>query len=126
LVRRRLAGAVLRRRLDGAPLERWAVDQLRRGDPGTILQAGSALGAFGSHRWIGEVDVPAAVVVTAQDSLVHPRRQLALAAALPGSEVFPVQGDHGVCVADPGRFVPVLVDACSWVAARARVPAPRA
>jgi len=120
MVRRRLTGTVLRRRLDGAPLERWAVDQFRLGDPGAILQAGSALGAFDSHRWLGAVDVPTAVVVTAQDSLIHPRRQLALAAAIPGARALPVHGDHGVCVADPGRFVPVLVEACADVAARAR------
>ncbi|HMC51668.1 MAG TPA: alpha/beta hydrolase [Acidimicrobiales bacterium] len=121
-VRRRLSGTVLRRRLDGAPLERWAMEQLRRGDPGTILQAGSALGAFSSHRWLGGVDVPTAVVVTTQDALIDPRRQLALARAIPDSRVFPVDGDHGVVVTDPRRFVPVLVDACTWVGARARAP----
>jgi len=118
VVRRRLSGAVLRRRLDGAPLEVWAAEQFGTGDPGTILQAGSALGAFDSHRWIGAVDVPTAVVVTAQDSLIHPRRQMALARAIPGALALPVAGDHGVCVMAPRRFVPVLVEACSWVAAR--------
>ena len=126
VVRRRVAGTVLRRRVDGAPLEGWAIDQFRQGDPGTILQAGSALGSFSSHRWIGGVDVPTAVVVTAQDSLIHPRRQLALAAAIPGAEVFRVHGDHGISVADPRRFVPVLIDACTRVAARARTLEPRA
>src|SRR5205807_289235 len=113
VVRRRLSGAVLRRRLDGAPLEVWAAEQFGAGDPGTILQAGSALGAFDSHRWIGAVDVPTAVVVTAQDSLIHPRRQMALARAIPGALALPVAGDHGVCVMAPRRFVPVLVEACS-------------
>jgi hypothetical protein len=59
-------------------------------------------------------------VVTAQDSLIHPRRQLALARAIPDAKALPVPGDHGVCVMAPSRFVPVLVEACSWVAARRR------
>ena len=44
--------------------------------------AGSRPGA-----WIGEVDVPTAVVVTSRDVLVPTDRQLALAAAIPGAQV---------------------------------------
>lgn len=117
-VRARVADRVLSNRLDGSPLSEWAVGELRRNDPVALAHAGHAIGRFSSKAWIGEVDVPTAVVVTEDDSVVPPHRQRRLAEAIPGAQVFPVRGDHGVCVAAPHRFVPVLVRACSTVAAR--------
>ena len=108
-----------RRTAAGIPIADWAVSEFRRGDPAAILQAGSAIGGFRSHEWIGAVKVPTAVVVTTHDQLVAPHRQLSLAQAIPGATTHPVAGDHGVCVADPRRFVPVLVEACTSVASRA-------
>jgi 3-oxoadipate enol-lactonase len=118
-VRSRVADRFLSNRLDGSPLADWAVEELRRNDPLVLAQAGNAIGRFTSHEWIGQVDVPTAVVVTEQDSVVPPHRQRKLAASIPGATVHPVAGDHGVCVANPRRFVPVLLEACSSVAARA-------
>jgi len=66
------------------------------------------------------------VVVTELDSVVPVRRQRALAAAIPDASVHPVPGDHGVCAMDPGLFVPVLVDACLSVTARAQADRRRA
>ena len=37
--------------------------------------------------------------------------------------VFEVHGDHLACVRNPDRFVPTLVEACSYVAAKAARPA---
>lgn len=101
-----------------SPAEGWFADELQRNDWTAILEAGRSLGRFDSRSWIGEVDVPAAVVPVMGDSLVPPRRQLALARSIPGATVHPVQGDHTVCVTDPRRFVPVLVAACADVAGR--------
>ena len=116
VVRNGVADRVVGRRAAGIPIAEWGAAELRRGDPASILQAGSAIGGFRSHAWIGEVDVPTAVVVTTQDQLVSPYRQLGLAEAIPGATVHLVEGDHGVCVASPRRFVPALLDACSTVA----------
>ncbi|MCA1705942.1 MAG: alpha/beta hydrolase, partial [Actinobacteria bacterium] len=69
---------------------------------------------FSSAGWVGEVDVPTAVVVTMRDVLVPPERQLALARAIPGTTVHPVDGDHGAFL-DPDGFPPVLVGACRAV-----------
>lgn len=126
-MRERVADRVLTNRLDGGPLSTWAVDELRRNDPVALAHAGHAIGRFSSREWIGEVDVPTAVVVTEDDRVVPPHRQRKLAAAIPGATVHPVRGDHGVCVAAPRRFVPVLLQACSTVAARvsAATVAPR-
>ena len=68
--------------------------------------------------------MPTAVVVTEQDRLVPPRRQRKLAEAIPGARVVSVQGDHGVCVADPRAFVPALMNACSMVAAARHTASP--
>lgn len=118
-VRRELTSRVIRRRLAGGQWAEWALSEMQRNDTSAILQAGWTIGQFRSHDWIGEVDVPTAVVVTAHDRVVHPNRQLRLAEAIPGAEVVTVDGDHGSCVTDPDRFVPGFVDACKAVAARA-------
>ena len=101
-------------------MAQWIASELRGNDPAAVLEAGGSLGRFSSHRWIGDVDGPAAVVVTELDGLVRPSRQRALAAAIPGASVHPVAADHGACVARPDLFVPALLDACVSVTARVR------
>ncbi|MGH9065604.1 MAG: alpha/beta fold hydrolase [Acidimicrobiales bacterium] len=115
-VRQPLATAFIRRRLDGTRFSEWATTQLASGDTAAVLQAGSAIGSFDSRPWLGTVDVPTAVVVTTGDQVVSPWRQEALAGAIPGATVHRVAGGHGVCVDDPDRFLPALVEACLTVA----------
>ena len=114
----RFVGATLVRRFAGSPLRPWAVAELRRHHPAVILDYARALAGFSSGSWIGGVDVPAAVVVAARDVLVPPDRQRALARAIPGATVHPVDGDHGVFL-DPDRFTPALIEACRAVTAPA-------
>jgi len=87
-------------------------------EPATVIQAAEALAGFSSRDWIGEVNVPAAVVVTTRDELVPAERQRKLAATIPGAAVFDVVGDHSACVSEPA-FASTLVRACRDVAARA-------
>lgn len=103
----------------------WARGQFTSADPRMVLEAGQAIGAFSSHTWISDVDVPTAVVLTEHDRVVAPSRQAKLAAAVPGATVHPVAIDHGGCVVEPERFVPVLVAACRDVAARTAPVTPR-
>lgn len=120
-----MARRIIGRRIDdGSAFATWARSEMRRNDPRTIVEAGQAIGAFTSHEWIGGVDVPTAVVVTEADTVVPPSRQRKLAQAIPGATVHPVAGDHGVCVMEPRRFVPPLLDACASVAHRAGQPGP--
>jgi len=86
--------------------------------PASIVQAAHALSGFSSHDWIGDVDVPTAVIVTTQDQLVPPERQRKLAESIPGARVVEVEGDHSACVSRKD-FAPALVDACRDVAERA-------
>jgi len=86
----------------------------------TALAAMQAVCHFSSHRWIGGVDVPSAVLVTRHDRVVPPSRQMRLARALPGAEVVEVDGDHDVFVDAPGVFAHALAAACLAVTAPQR------
>lgn len=109
---------VLSRRNAGASA--WLHAEMQRHDPIALAEAGVALGRFSSHDWIGEVDVPTAVVVTEYDPVVPPGRQLALAAAIPGATVHRVPGHHTVVATEPHLFAPVLRDALASVTTRLR------
>lgn len=78
------------------------------------------LGRFNSSPWIGEVDVPTAVVVTTRDRTIPTRRQYRLAACIPGAEVFEVHGGHASLVLGAERFGPALLQALDSVVRRAR------
>jgi pimeloyl-ACP methyl ester carboxylesterase len=123
VVSRQVSGSFTRRRLDGTRFS-WAAAELDRNDPAAVLQAGSAIGSYDARAWIEKIDVPTAVVVTAEDRFVDPRYQAALARSIPGATLHQVLGDHGVCAIRPQRFVPTLVEACELVAHRAGQPAP--
>jgi 3-oxoadipate enol-lactonase len=99
----------------------WAMEEWERNDPGALIQAGLALGRFDSTGWIGTVDVPTSLVVTALDSTVAPRRQWHLARAIPGAVAFPVQAGHRACVEQPRLFLPALMAACRAARATERV-----
>jgi pimeloyl-ACP methyl ester carboxylesterase len=101
------------RRLPG-----WAWREFRRTRPSAMFNALSAIGNFSSHEWVGQIDVPTAVVVTLRDRGVPPSRQRKLAHAIPGATVHPVDAGHTACMFGSQRFVPVLVEACESVAAR--------
>ncbi|MBV8982316.1 MAG: alpha/beta hydrolase [Acidimicrobiia bacterium] len=120
-VRRQMMRRFTTARLEDPPARQWAMRELRRGDPASLAAAAAALGRFSSHEWIGDVDVPTAVVLTTRDQAVPPHRQQKLADAISGARVFPVDGDHLVCALGAQRFVPVLVNACVDVATRARL-----
>jgi 3-oxoadipate enol-lactonase len=78
----------------------------------TVAAAVAAVGEFTSHDWIGEVDVPVAVLVTTRDSVVPTTRQLKLAEAIPHATVISVEGDHSVFVTSPMLFAEKIVEAC--------------
>ena len=120
VARRAVMSRLLENRMEGIPAREWILDEMQSSDPAAIAEAAGAIARYSSHDWIGEVDVPTAVVVTEQDRLVPAHRQRKLAASIPGARVVPVNGDHGVCVANPRAFVPALLHACSAVTTRTR------
>src|SRR3954468_23744166 len=118
-VRRQMMRRFAMAKVAAPPARRWAMRELRRGDPASLAAAAAALGRFSSHEWIGEVDVPTAVVLTTRDQAVPPQRQQKLADAIPGATVHPVDGDHLVCAPGAHRCLPLLVRAALDVADRA-------
>jgi pimeloyl-ACP methyl ester carboxylesterase len=81
----------------------WVVGELRRGAPSDIAEAGRDIGRFDSRAWIGDVTVPAAVVVCTMDLLVPPTMQRALAERL-GAPTVEIQSDHLAPGTTPRRF----------------------
>jgi 3-oxoadipate enol-lactonase len=93
----------------------WVRAQLHRTSLVTALSAMHSVAAFSSHDWIGNVDVPTAVLVTTQDRLVPPSRQRRLANAIPEAIVLDLPADHGVCVNAPTLFADALLRASTAV-----------
>ena len=98
--------------VDDPATARWVRAQLRRTTLGAAIAAIQAACEFTSHSWIGQVDVPTAVVVTARDRIVPVSRQLKLARAIPGASVHEVDTDHAACVTAPQLFTKALLQAC--------------
>lgn len=103
--------------------DHWAVAELARGDAYDIAEAGRELGRFDSRRWLSELTLPAAVVVTTKDLAVPPAKQHALADAL-GAPAFEVPGDHAVAALDPPAFAAAALAALTSVATHRRSAAP--
>lgn len=97
----------------------FALSEVRRNDLRMVLEAAEAIGRFSSREWIGGIDVPVSVVVTAADHLVPVRRQVKMARAIPSAVVHVVDGNHLACGTEPDRFAATLLEACSLVARRA-------
>jgi 3-oxoadipate enol-lactonase len=97
-------------------VRRAVLERMRNMPLVTALAAMQSVCDFSSHRWIGRVDVPTAVLVTRHDRVVPPSRQERLARALPAATVVEIDGDHDVFLAAPQTFVGALVHACRAVA----------
>jgi len=98
----------------------WALAQWRSTSPWAVAQAVGALGRHHSRPWLGRVDVPTAVVVTAHDHLIPPERQRALAALIPGATMHEAACGHAGCVLQAEAFVPAFAEAVATVQARVR------
>lgn len=114
------ADAVVRWRVDrrvrDAARGEWMRSELKRVSPAALLSSMRSVGRFRSNRWIGSVDVPTAVIVTARDRTVPARRQRSLAAAIDGAAVFEVDGPHDAIVSRAEAYRPVLAEALHEVA----------
>lgn len=100
-------------------MQSWAAGELRRHDWRMILEAGHAIGQYDARKWIGEVDVPTTVVVTARDRALVPEQQDRLATSIPDAVVRRVDDGHVACASTD--FGGVFVDVCLDVAARGRL-----
>ena len=106
--------------LDPRDIEEWALSELRSTSPWAVAQAVAALGRHHSRPWLGDIDVPTAVVVNRHDHVISPSRQLAFARAIPGATIHDIDTGHAACVLETETFVPAVVEAAATVNARRR------
>ena len=119
-----VAAAMLALSVDSPDVDvrRWALAEFRSTKMRAVLQALNAIGHFDSTPWLSRIRVPTSVVVTDPDSFVPTRRQRAMAALIPGVEVFDCPSHHAACVLGAERFVPPLLDAVASVVRRNAAP----
>lgn len=97
-------------------LPSWVAAEMRRHDWRMITEAGHSISTYHASRWIGEVDVPTAVVCTTRDRAVQPSLQRSTAAAIRGATVHEIADGHLACARV--EFGELLADTCASVAAR--------
>jgi 3-oxoadipate enol-lactonase len=93
----------------------WARAEMQRHDYRSIMEAGVAMSNYRA-RWIDEVDVPTAVVITTRDRAVNPIAQARMAFKIPGASIHRIDDGHIVCA--KRAFGPALAEAVRDVAAR--------
>jgi 3-oxoadipate enol-lactonase len=93
----------------------WIASELARGSSRDIAEAGRELGRFDSRPWLGSLDIPTAVLVTARDRSVPPRKQRDLAERL-RARAFEIEGDHDAVVRRR-QYAPLLIEAVGAVRA---------
>jgi len=97
---------------------RWGTGEFRSTSAWSMPEVLGELGRFNSAEWIGDVDVPTAVVVTARDRVIPSRRQRKLAECIEGASVYEAPGGHASVVMDHDRWVPVFLEAVADVSGR--------
>lgn len=106
--RHRVFGHLLGRRSLTGDVGPWALAELAKADPQSLLDAGTALYGFDSTSWLATITTPTSVVITERDATVPAHRQHRLADAIPDASRHSVEGGHTVCVNAPARFLPPL------------------
>ncbi|SEH62480.1 Pimeloyl-ACP methyl ester carboxylesterase [Mycolicibacterium rutilum] len=99
----------------------WILGQVRSTSPGAITRAIAEDIRFDSTKWIHEVDVPTAVLVTLRDRAFGVSRQRWLADRIPDAVTVEVDAGHAGCTFASEKFVAGLVAAVESV--RDRLPA---
>jgi pimeloyl-ACP methyl ester carboxylesterase len=102
-------------RFPASPHRAWAAAELSRGNPVDLAEAGRELGRYDARSWLGSIDTPAAVVVTARDTQVPPHKQRELAQLL-RAPTFDVAADHLAVGSHPQEFNRALRAALDVVA----------
>ena len=97
-----------------------ALEDIRRSDPLSLLQAGDELTRYNSTPWLRTLNVPTVVVETLDDHLVPLAEQRELVIRIPHATRKVVDANHISAPLGAGAFVQTLVDACRNVDERAR------
>jgi len=100
-----------------SPQTAWVLSEMMRHSVPDIVEAGRELGRFDSRPWLRPLPIPAAVVLTARDSAVPPRKQRELATAL-GADVLEAPINHLEITTKGETYNPVLLQALAAVGGR--------
>lgn len=98
----------------------WAYREFRSTSYGTIGRGIAEIGKFDSTAWVGDIDVPTAVVIPSRDAVIPPRRQHWLARQIAGAATYEIDGGHASCVMQAEAFTSGLLAASTSVLARVR------
>lgn len=98
----------------------WGLQEFRSTSAWTMPAVLEALGRFNSAPWIGDVDVPTAVIIPTHDHTIPAERQRRLAAAIADAEVLEVEGGHTALVLKAAEFERALARALRSVTRRTR------
>lgn len=93
----------------------WILNQVRSTSPGAITRALAEVIRFDSTKWIHQVDVPTAVLVTLRDRAFGVSRQRWLADRIPDSVTVEVDAGHAGCTFASEKFVAGLIAAVESV-----------
>lgn len=99
-------------------LRTWARQELLTTSLWSLPEILAELGRYDSSRWMGDVTVPTAVVVTSRDRAIPTVRQRALADRVPDALVWEAPGGHTSLVLDTRRWLPIFLDAVAAVTER--------
>jgi hypothetical protein len=97
----------------------WGRSEFRSTSAWSFPEVLGELGRFNSASWVGEVDVPTAVLVTERDHTIPQRRQRKLAASIEGASLYTAPGGHASIVLRAGSWIPVFREALADVSRRA-------
>jgi 3-oxoadipate enol-lactonase len=104
------------RRVRDEPQGEWMRRELEQASPAGILSSMRSLGRFSSVDWLDQLDVPTSVIVTTKDRTIPALAQDRLAAAIPDSRRFAVDGPHDAVVTAREAYLPVLGEAIAHAA----------
>jgi 3-oxoadipate enol-lactonase len=114
------AGAQLLRRVRAerpAGFLAWAAEEMRRHDVRMLTEAAHSMTRFDSRSWLGDIDVPTAVLRTNRDRVVDPARQTAFVTGISCARL--VEHDDGHIGCARATFAAPMLSACRDVAWRA-------
>ena len=94
----------------------WLAAEFRRATARDLVAAGRALGRYDARPWAGQLSVPATMLVSTRDRLVHPVKQHELAEVL-GASVHEIDADHDMPLARGGQYAALTRLAVDKVAA---------
>jgi pimeloyl-ACP methyl ester carboxylesterase len=96
----------------------WARAEMRRHSGRMVMEAGIAMSNY-KAKWVDQIDVPTAVLITTKDRAIPPLAQAQMALAIPTATIHRVNDGHLLCAKE--TFGPPLLEACLDVAGRTGV-----